>query len=210
MTIYFVRHGVTYDNIAGVFQGPDSELTPEGEVQAGKVAERLSAITINEIWSSPMIRAYKTAEFINQYQKTKLNKVDELREIKRPTFAIGKTHEDPRVKASGYTGIELITDPHFSVEDGESFADLVARAQVVITKLENLAAQKPADYTVAVASHGLMLATLLLCIIHRNQATPELLLEPIKRISMENTGISIARFKQGKWKLLTMGDFAHL
>lgn len=211
MIIYLVRHGVTEDNTAQVFQGPNSQLSPEGEVQAGKVAERLSGIKIDEIWTSPMSRAKRTAEIINEYQKTVLSEVPELQEIRRPKAVIGKTMAQIVAEGHKYSGVGMWTNPRMKYDGSESFAELVVRAQATITRLEEKAKYEPPDFTLLITSHGVMLGTLLLCFLLDKHAKPKVVLDAFRKTKMENTGISIARIdKDGRRSLLTMGDFAHL
>ena len=64
---YFVRHGQTDWNVVGKLQGQqDIPLNDEGILQAKEVAERLYNLGVNVecIYSSPLMRAHKTAEII--------------------------------------------------------------------------------------------------------------------------------------------------
>jgi uncharacterized phosphatase len=65
-TIYFVRHGESEANAAGIAAGGglDVDLTEDGRQQARKVGEDLKNKKIELIVSSPMKRAYHTAEII--------------------------------------------------------------------------------------------------------------------------------------------------
>ena len=66
--ILFVRHGQTDCNINGIIQGHlDAPLNQTGIEQAEKTAEELKNTSIDIIYSSPLIRAKKTAEIINKY-----------------------------------------------------------------------------------------------------------------------------------------------
>lgn len=66
--IYFVRHGLSEANVRKVFAGQkdDSLLTDEGRQQAKATAEEIikEGIKIDKIFSSPLKRAYETAEII--------------------------------------------------------------------------------------------------------------------------------------------------
>lgn len=64
-TVILVRHGVTEWNYAGRVQGrSDIPLAPEGERQAEAVARRLAGEPWDAIYSSPLQRAYQTAQAI--------------------------------------------------------------------------------------------------------------------------------------------------
>jgi broad specificity phosphatase PhoE len=67
-TIYFVRHGESEANAAGIAAGGglDVSLTQDGRQQAQKVGEDLKGKKIDLIVSSPMKRAHETAVIIAQ------------------------------------------------------------------------------------------------------------------------------------------------
>lgn len=67
MKLYVIRHGQTDWNVAGKCQGmSDIELNETGIEQAKKVKEQIKKYNINLIISSPLKRAKKTAEIINE------------------------------------------------------------------------------------------------------------------------------------------------
>ncbi|XXE59500.1 histidine phosphatase family protein [Pseudomonas sp. R1-18] len=69
----YVRHGQTDYNSSNLWMGSiDSPLNREGRIQAENVAAELSDISIDKIYSSPLIRAYETAQFIAERQKKSL------------------------------------------------------------------------------------------------------------------------------------------
>ncbi len=62
---YFLRHGETSDGELGLVQGQDeSVLSDEGRLTAWKAARILSPIHLRSIYSSPLRRAWETAEII--------------------------------------------------------------------------------------------------------------------------------------------------
>ena len=63
--IYLTRHGSTLWNLEKRLQGSnDSELTDEGIFQAKLLAKRIKDLNISKIYTSPIKRAYRTAEII--------------------------------------------------------------------------------------------------------------------------------------------------
>ncbi len=66
--IYFIRHGESEANVRKVFAGQkdDSLLTNEGRNQARATAQEIKkeGLKIDKIFSSPLKRAYETAEII--------------------------------------------------------------------------------------------------------------------------------------------------
>lgn len=62
---YFLRHGETDDSELGIVQGQDeSVLNDEGRLTAWKAAGILSPIHLRSLYSSPLRRAWETAEII--------------------------------------------------------------------------------------------------------------------------------------------------
>ena len=62
---YFLRHGETNDSELGIVQGQEeSVLNDEGRLTAWKAARILSPIRLRSIYSSPLRRAWETAEII--------------------------------------------------------------------------------------------------------------------------------------------------
>jgi broad specificity phosphatase PhoE len=63
--IYIIRHGQTELNITNVLQGRSNHpLNETGIRQAEEAAERLKGVSFDVVYSSPLIRAVRTAEII--------------------------------------------------------------------------------------------------------------------------------------------------
>jgi broad specificity phosphatase PhoE len=60
MTIYFVRHGESVNNVSKNYQGADVKLSDLGCKQAEIVAERLTHVPIDVILASSFTRAHDT------------------------------------------------------------------------------------------------------------------------------------------------------
>ncbi|USD36004.1 histidine phosphatase family protein [Ferrimonas sp. SCSIO 43195] len=74
MTQFFlIRHGETQWNRQGRLQGSqDSPLTETGLAQAHSLAQDLRQQRLDALYASPLLRARRTAEIINQYQRLPL------------------------------------------------------------------------------------------------------------------------------------------
>ena len=212
MLIYFVRHGITPDNKVKRFQTSETPLAPEGEVQAQKLAQRLKDTTIDELWTSPMARAHKTAEFINQYHQLELKPQPLLAEMKRATSLQGKMKNDPSIEnVSRFLEDKETYDPNLRFEDGESYADVITRCRKIVKVLAKRAAEVPEDHLLCVTTHGMLLVTLFLVLQLGEAATPETCAFALRHLKVENTSLTIARMDQkGDYKILTFSDFAHL
>ena len=84
MKLYFVRHGRTIWNLEGRFQGAggDSPLLPESIDTLKALGQYLSNISFDEIYSSDLPRAVKSAEIIQSQLQSPcpLKSISDLRE----------------------------------------------------------------------------------------------------------------------------------
>jgi len=69
LRLFFVRHGLSSFNAKGLIQGRTDEscLTEEGYYQARLTGEILNRVNIDEIYSSPLVRASETAKTIEKH-----------------------------------------------------------------------------------------------------------------------------------------------
>lgn len=92
-TFYIVRHGETEWNVAGIMQGQsDSPLTKNGISQAKNLAKKLKSVKFDEVFSSDLLRAKRTAEIIAAEKKIAIKTTEILRERSFGRFE-GKTGE---------------------------------------------------------------------------------------------------------------------
>ncbi|KAI0063398.1 phosphoglycerate mutase-like protein [Artomyces pyxidatus] len=80
--VYIVRHGETDENRQAIIQGQfDSHLNAKGIEQGKRVAEALRAVPFTAAFTSDLVRASKTAEYILEHHPgVPLRKQTELRE----------------------------------------------------------------------------------------------------------------------------------
>ena len=84
LNVLLIRHGETVWNVQGRVQGSDdSALTEEGVRQAVATGRRLAGMRIDAVYSSPILRAKRTAELILQEAKCDLPICDEPRLAER-------------------------------------------------------------------------------------------------------------------------------
>jgi len=96
--IILARHGETEWNVAEVFRGRiDIELNETGMKQAELLAEYLSNVEIDAIYSSPLKRALKTAKVIASYHKLNVEIVPGLIDFDYGKWQ-GLTHQEVKDK----------------------------------------------------------------------------------------------------------------
>ena len=98
MYIYFARHGQTFWNIEERMQGSiNTKLTDEGKRQAFLLGRRLAKENISKIYSSPLDRAYYTAQIVGDLLNLDITRYDKLKEFSFGEWE-GMTYDDIKAK----------------------------------------------------------------------------------------------------------------
>ena len=174
MKLFFIRHGETVDNVAGLYAGVrDSALTNHGVEQARLLGEYLAKndLTFSHIFSSPLSRAHKTAEAVlkpqpapkDGGQRVEIVKVQDLIE-QNFGFYEGKTYyskTDPRRSGRDADHEKRKNDPGFvDLETKESMAKRAdAFLDLHLLPLFEGAGNNE-QLVIAVISHGMLLSHL--------------------------------------------------
>lgn len=140
--IYFIRHGETDYNKEHRYQGQlDIPLNENGIEQAEQARDELAGFVFDEIYSSPLSRAKKTAEIINEKQGADLIFDDRLMEI------CGGTSQGQRL--SDWTE-DKMKDLHENPKKygAESYEELCLRVEEFFKEIEN------SDKNILIVSHG--------------------------------------------------------
>lgn len=208
--VYFVRHGQSDDNVAPVFQSPDSPLSKEGNQQADFIAKRVSEVAFDVIISSPLRRTRQTAEIISEVTKKKVAFSELFVERIKPSSINGKPYTD-KVANKAWRAWEdsLVTSGH-KVEDGENYDEITIRADKALDYL-----LKRPEKTLLVVAHGYILRTIVARVLLGRALEPQLFKNLQRVMPMENTGITVmvyeGAFEQDPcWRLWIYNDHAHL
>lgn len=176
-TIGFVRHGVTAWNKEGRAQGStDVPLDEEGIQMAHRIAERLSGEQWDVIYTSPLMRAAKTAEIIADSIPTiRLLSDNRLRES-GGGLVEGMTVNE-RVKKWGHSWRNL--DLGFEPQE-----EIISRGLEFIEELKGL----HPDKRILVVSHGGFIGRLI----------KELVPHKDLSANLENTSITIIKLQEDR------------
>jgi broad specificity phosphatase PhoE len=209
-TVYFVRHGESIGNITPEFQRQDSPLSEKGEGQAELIAGRVSNLSFDALISSPLPRAKQTAEAIARATGKEPVFSELFVERVKPSGVEGKTFEDKEATELWWKWGESLYTPGSHVGDGENYDDHVARADTAL----NFLAARP-EQTLVVVTHGYFMRTVVARAIAGDLLSGELLRRFQEMASMQNTGISVLRYrgtqeKGFRWQLWIYNDHAHL
>lgn len=197
MKIYFVRHGETNWNKDGRLQGrSDIPLNEAGISMAHATANALSNIPFDKVFSSPLIRAYKTAEILSADRNLKINTDERLLEL---SFGSGegesltyiKTHPESKLYNFIYNPQDYV--PY---DEGETLESLYDRCgsflKDVIFPLENTV------NNILIVGHGALIRGMIYHMTNRET-------KDFWSVSHKNCSVTIAEYEGGKLSLLEEG-----
>ena len=160
MKIYVIRHGETDWNLKRKIQGnTDVELNKNGIEQAKKLKNILETYNIDIIISSPLKRARKTAEIINESIKCTIIFNENLRERGYGEFegsAIEVLEKDEIIK-SGALHNYFINKKYKGVEP---IKDIFNRVKQTIDELKS----EYKDKNILLVTHGATIAVIEACL----------------------------------------------
>ena len=110
MKIYLMRHGETKWNKRSKLQGQvDIPLAPKGIEQAEMTSEGMKDIPFDHIFSSPLKRAYKTAQVVRRDRPIEIVRDDRLKEMSFGTSE-GKIIGKAPARGSRDTGMDGVKE----------------------------------------------------------------------------------------------------
>ena len=200
--LYLVRHGATDNNLADppVLQGSgvDLGLSAEGRRQAERTGELLTGIPLTGVFASPLVRAQETAEAIARPHSLNVETVAALQEIDLGQWEGRSWQEIERTEPEAYRLFMEKPATH-GYRGGENLTQLWARVQPALEQVmrDNLGRQ------IAVVGHNVVNRVFLSQVI----GIP---LDRARSINQDNCGVTVARFRDGATKLLTLNAAFHL
>ena len=127
-TVLLVRHAQTDANVAGRYMGwVDEDLTEEGVWQAEQLSRRLTGQSIAAAYSSPLRRAYRTAEIIAAPHSIPVSPVEGLGEIRIGAWE-GKYGAEIEEKFPDVWRVWRTDPSTVQMPDGESLTQVRERA----------------------------------------------------------------------------------
>jgi len=197
MELILVRHGETPFNRERKVQGiADIELNDTGLRQAHQLALSLKDHEIHQIYSSPLRRAYQTAEAINQFHDVPIHRRSGLMEMDVGDFE-GLSFQELRANEKDFLQ-RWIADPAMTkMPNGESIIELQERAWNaigdIILEAENA----------LVVSHNFTIAAIL-CKIKCVD------LSQFRNFCVETASKTIVQFTNGVGEIGLFNDRSHL
>ena len=192
-----IRHGETLWNKEGRIQGTsDIELSEAGIEQARHLALSLKGEPISTIHTSPLKRAMKTAEIINEYHRKDIKTHSDLMEMDQGDFE-GYSFKELMACEKEFLN-KWIADPaSVQMPNGESLNQLQTRAwralETIISKEENA----------LVVAHNFTIAAILCRI--RNISLTE-----FRSTCVDTASKTIVNFQNGQAEIVALNDRSHL
>lgn len=194
--VILVRHGRTTANTAGILAGwsPGVFLDEDGEKQAVRTAERLSAVALDAIVSSPLDRTMQTADAIALKQNDVARHVDDrLGECQYGDWTNKTLTElaDEPLWRTVQAHPSAVTFP-----GGESMAAMQHRAVSAVREWNETLG---ADAVYAVVSHGDVIKAILADALGMH-------LDAFQRIQADPCSISVVRYTELRPFVVVMND----
>ncbi|MBW7572532.1 histidine phosphatase family protein [Caproiciproducens faecalis] len=196
-----VRHCEAQGNTMGVFQGnTDCDIAGSAEAQLDLLSIRCRNMPIDAIYSSPLQRAYKTAQAVNRFHNLPIHTEPRLREI-----GGGVLEGQPWEKMPELFPAELdawLNRPwDFAPSQGEPMREVYRRVWEGVMDI----VRQNQGKTVCVVSHGCAIRNILCNALHK----------PIEEIGQvagcANTAISVIDFDENlRSTVVSMNDASHL
>lgn len=199
-TIYLVRHCEAEGNTKRYFQGhSDGTVSPNGELQCRQLAERFRTIHLDAVYSSPLKRAYFTAQAVDHYHGLPIQTDPGLMEINGGHWEGHLWAELPDLfpeEADAWAHRPW----EFAPKGGESMREVYDRIWNTVVAI----AEKNDGKQIAIVSHGCAIRNLLTRIKFGE-------IEKLGEMGWcDNTAVSLLRWEKGRMQLVMENDAAHL
>lgn len=199
--IYLVRHCEAMGNHKRLFQGStDCDISEIGAIQLKYLKERFKEIKLDAVYSSPLIRAQKTAQVIAENKGLTVETRPNLRELHG-----GVVEGKPFAEALGRDPV--LADAwnnhpqDFAPDGGESMREAYLRISDEITALAHLNRGK----TIACATHGGVLRCLMCRVLYFD-------INRLKDVPWcENTAVTLLKIDDNdKISVEFFNDYSHV
>jgi len=199
-TLYITRHGETLWNIERRMQGHnDSQLSDLGLQQAGWLRERLADISLDAIYSSPCLRALRTAEIICNGRDIEIICEPGLIEIGLGTWEGRNIDEVARLYPDQSADFWNAPTRFRPTKGGETFRQVQDRVVQAVAKI----VQKHPHQTVLLVSHAVVLKTLMAFM----EGLP--LDEYWQRPFLTQASLSIVQASNDSFRIVQANDTSH-
>ena len=197
MQLILIRHGETLWNKENRVQGrSDIELSPVGIEQARLLALSLKDQPIGSIHASPLKRALKTAQIINEFHRQEIQTHPGLMEMDQGDFE-GFSFKELIATQKDFLNNWIANPASVRIPNGESLAVLQERAWRAVETIINQ------EQNALVVAHNFTIATIL-CRIRK------ISLSEFLSTCVGSASKSIVHFQNGEAEIVALNDRSHL
>jgi broad specificity phosphatase PhoE len=198
-SIYLVRHGQTAWNKEEIFRGrTDVPLDETGLKQAELAAEYFKGMEIHGIYSSPLARAWQTAERIAQSHSLKVQPLEGIIDLSFGNWEGHPHQEIKKIDSECYK--QWVEKPHrVRLPGGESLDEVRIRSMAALEEV----IQKHSGKTLVLVSHRVINKVLICGILGIDNSH-------FWQIGQDTTAINLIQYKNGKYILSILNETCHL
>lgn len=199
--IYLIRHCEAMGNLKRVFQGStDCDISETGAKQLEYLKERFKNIRLDAIYSSPLIRARKTAEAAAFGKGLEIITRQNLTELNGGVLE-GRPFQEAFNSIAGLADTWNNHPQDFAPEGGEAMRNAYVRIYDEITELVRI----NRDKTVAAVSHGGVLRCLMCRVLYND-------INRLKDVPWcENTAVTLLKIDDSdKIGVEFFNDYSHV
>ena len=198
-SIYLVRHGQTAWNKEEIFRGrTDIPLDETGLKQGELVGEYFKDLEIHGIYSSPLARAWQTAQKIAQFHNLEIQPLDGIIDM---SFGNWEGHAHQEIKEiDSETYRQWREEPHLArLPGGETLDEVRIRAMAAMEEVIRFNSEK----TLVLVSHRVINKVLICGILGIDNSH-------FWQIAQDATAINLFQSQNGKYILSFMNETCHL
>ena len=198
-SIYLVRHGQTAWNKEEVFRGrTDIPLNETGLREAGLAGEYFKGLELHAIYSSPLTRAFQTAQQIARFHPLEVRPLDGLIDMSFGSWE-GRSLREVEERDEAHFR-QWREQPHLvKIPGGETLDEVRARA---VAALGEAIGEHP-EKTIVLVSHRVINKVLLCSILGLDNSH-------FWQIAQGTTAINLIQYRNGKYILSLMNEACHL
>ena len=197
--IYLVRHGQTAWNKEEIFRGrTDVPLNETGLREAQLAGEYFREMEIHAIYSSPLLRAWETAQKIAEVQRLEVRSLQGIIDMCFGEWE-GQSLKDVQEK-DGQRFQQWKNEPHLvKIPGGETLDEVRDRAMAVLEKTIKSHSGK----TLLFVSHRVVNKVILCSILGLDNSH-------FWQIGQDTTAINLIQHRDGKYVLSLLNEACHL
>lgn len=199
MKIYLIRHSESQDDLINCYGGAsDWDLTENGAKKVEAFRPVFERFDVQKIYTSPLRRAYKTAEILNAKNKVEIERVFDLRETNHYGYLTG-LEKNLAKELFGY----LLEKPEYQnasyynrkcMPGGETADELDERVYSVV---ESILKNCNELETIAIVTHGGILRSIFYTILKDNR----------KILDVKDVAYAEIDYTDGEYQVMKVNGF---